>query len=188
MHILGLQGMPRRVYTYAADTGWGPLNFVSTLGALTIAISVLLFVVNVARTLARGEEAGRNPWGAGTLEWATDSPPPPGNFHPALAIAAREPLWEEGGIAGRVDGLGNDPPEVLVTSLLDGKAQHRTVFPTPTIWPLVAALATTLLFVGSIFTPWAVVWGSIPVAIALIAWFWPSKEETRKHLSVERKP
>ena len=75
-----------------------------------------------------------------------------------------------------------------MTSLLDARPQHRMVFPTPTIWPLVAALATTLLFVGSIFTPWAVVWGSIPVAITLIAWFWPTNEETRKHLSVERKP
>jgi cytochrome c oxidase subunit I+III len=188
MHILGLQGMPRRIYTYAADTGWGALNFISSLGAITIAVSVLLFIVNVARSSTRGARAGRDPWGASTLEWATDSPPPPGNFHPPVAVGGREPLWEEGGIAGRVDGLHDDPPELLVTSLLDAKPQHRIVFPTATIWPLVAAMATTVLFIGSIFTPWAVVWGSIPVAITLIGWFWPSKEETRKHIRVEVKP
>ncbi|HSU43351.1 MAG TPA: cytochrome c oxidase subunit I [Casimicrobiaceae bacterium] len=188
MHILGLQGMPRRIYTYAADTGWGPLNLISSLGAFTIALSVLLFIVNVAWSAKRGLQAGRDPWGASTLEWATDSPPPPGNFHPPLAVAGREPLWEEGGIAGRVDGLHDDPPELLVTSLLDATPQHRIVFPTPTIWPLVAAIATTVLFIGSIFTPWAIVWGSIPVAITLIGWFWPSKDETLKHRRVEVKP
>ena len=53
--------------------------------------------------------------------------------------------------------------------------------PAPTIWPLLAAIATTVMFVSSIFTPWAVVWGSIPIAIALIAWFWPTREEAAKH-------
>jgi cytochrome c oxidase subunit 1 len=77
---------------------------------------------------------------------------------------------------------------VLVTSLLDGSPHHRYAFPTPTIWPLLAAIATTVLFISSIFTPWAVVWGSIPVAITLIAWFWPGREETKKHLRMERLP
>jgi cytochrome c oxidase subunit I+III len=188
MHILGLQGMPRRVYTYAAETGWGTLNMISSLGALVIVSSVLLFIVNVVRSYRGGAAAGANPWGASTLEWACESPPAPGNFHPPVAVDGREPLWEPLGVIGRVDGLANDPPEVLVTTLLDAAPHHRMAFPTPTIWPLVAAIATAVMFVGSIFTPWAVIWGSIPIAIALIIWFWPTREETQKHRSVERKP
>jgi len=188
MHILGLQGMPRRVYTYAAESGWGTLNLISSIGAAIIVVSVLLFIVNVARSVRSGTPAGANPWGASTLEWATESPPPPGNFHPPLAVGGREPLWEQEGIVGRVDGLKNDPPEVLVTTLLDALPQHRFAFPTPTLWPLIAAIATTVMFVSSIFTPWAVIWGTIPIAIALIAWFWPSREETEKHKRMERAP
>ena len=181
MHILGLQGMPRRVYTYASESGWGALNLTSSLGAAMIVVSVLLFIVNVVHSRRHGAAAGANPWGASTLEWATPYPPPPGNFHPPLAVGGREPMWEQNAVSGRVEGLSNDPPEVLVTTLLDAEPHHRLAFPTPTLWPLITAIATTVMFVSSIFTPWAVVWGSIPIAIAMIAWFWPSKEEAAKH-------
>jgi len=62
------------------------------------------------------------------------------------------------------------------------------VFPRPTIWPLLTAIAVTVLFISSIFTPWAVVWASIPVTIALIAWFWPTRREAAEILALERKP
>jgi len=67
MHLLGLNGMPRRIYTYAAETGWGTLNLIATIGAAVIAFSVLIFIVNFARSLRNGDAAGDNPWGAGTL-------------------------------------------------------------------------------------------------------------------------
>ena len=70
--------------------------------------------------------------------------------------------------------------QVLVTKMLDGEPDHIEEFPTPTIWPLMAALSATGLFIGSIFTPWAVVWGSIPVAISLIGWFWPTKKSAEE--------
>ena len=73
-----------------------------------------------------------------------------------------------------------------MTTLLDASPHHRLAVPAPTIWPLLAAIATTVMFVSSIFTPWAVVWGSIPIAIALIAWFWPTSEEAAKHRNRER--
>ena len=79
-------------------------------------------------------------------------------------------------------------PETLVTSVVDALPDHRVVFPVATVWPLVSAMATTVLFIGSIFTPWAVVWGSIPVAIALTVWFWPTRRETEQHLALERGP
>jgi cytochrome c oxidase subunit 1 len=188
MHWLGLKGMPRRVYTYPADQGWDAMNLVATLGAVTIAISVLLFIINVWRSVRHGAPAGDNPWGASTLEWATTSPPPAANFVQLPVVHGREPLWEAWPNPRFVTGLALNQREMLTTTVLDALPDHRVVFPVPTLWPFVGAVATTVLFVGSIFTPWAVVWGSIPVAAALTAWFWPKRNETRGHLALEKQP
>jgi cytochrome c oxidase subunit I+III len=77
---------------------------------------------------------------------------------------------------------------VLTTTVLDAKPETRESFPVPTIWPFLGAGATTVLFVGSIFTPWAVVWGAVPVGIGLTAWFWPRLRENRAHLALEQAP
>ncbi|HTJ05258.1 MAG TPA: cytochrome c oxidase subunit I, partial [Caldimonas sp.] len=188
MHLLGLAGMPRRVYTYGAEMGWGNLNLLATVGAVTIAVSVLLFIVNVWRSLRVGEVAGADPWHAGTLEWSVASPPPACNFEAIPVVGGRDPLWEPAGIRGRVAGLAVDSREVLMTTVLDAEPETRESFPEPTIWPFVGAVATTVFFVGTIFTPWAVAWGSVPVAIALTAWFWPKRHENRAHLALERAP
>jgi cytochrome c oxidase subunit I+III len=188
MHLLGLRGMPRRVYTYPAEMGWGALNLVSSIGGAMVALGVLLFVVNVLHSRRKGAVAGDDPWRAGTLEWATSSPPPPGNFATPPVVASRYPLWSEGGIAGPVRGLADDRREVLVTSVLDAVPDHRAVMPHSTIWPFISAIAVTVLFVGSIFTPWAVVWGSVLAAVPLVAWFWPRKGPTRLNLQREVKP
>jgi hypothetical protein len=183
--------MPRRVYTYSAEMGWGTLNLISTLGAFTIAASVLLFVINAVTSLRRGTPASANPWGAGTLEWATASPPPSCNFVELPVVRARDPLWDpaaEPGSPRRVQGLAEDTREVLVTTLMEARPDHRMASPAPTPWPFWSAVATAVMFVGSIFTPWAVVWGSIPIAIAVIAWFWPTRAETRKSLEREKQP
>jgi cytochrome c oxidase subunit 1 len=87
-----------------------------------------------------------------------------------------------------VSGLAVDQREVLVTSVVEAHPDHRVVFPNPTPWPFLGAVATTILFIGSIFTPWAVVWGAVPVAIALTVWFWPRKDETQAHLALEKAP
>jgi cytochrome c oxidase subunit 1 len=188
MHLLGLHGMPRRVYTYPTEMGWGTMNAVASLGALTIAVSMLLFVINVWRSLRAGAPAGANPWGAGTLEWSTSSPPPACNFAAIPVVAGRDPLWEPGGQQAQVAGLSVDSRELLMTSVLDAKPETREAFPEPTIWPFAGAVATTVLFVGSIFTPWAIVWGALPVGIALTAWFWPRRRENRAHLALEQAP
>jgi cytochrome c oxidase subunit I+III len=188
MHHLGLYGMPRRVYTYPSNMGWNELNALASLGALMIAVSMLVFLVNVIRSYRGGAPAGDNPWGASTLEWATVSPPPVYNFARIPVVGGREPLWEPGGVQGRVDGLALDPPENLVTRVLDAAPDHRLAYPRPSIWPFISAIATTVLFIASIFNPWAIVWGSIPVAIALTAWFWPKTDETEESLALERKP
>ncbi len=93
-HILGLIGMPRRVYTYPDLPHWGTLNLVSTIGAFILALSVLVFIWNVIASLRNGKPAGDNPWDAWTLEWATTSPPPVHNFDRLPPIRGRRPLWD----------------------------------------------------------------------------------------------
>ena len=94
MHGQGVLGMPRRIYTYPADRGWEMWNLVTTLGVPLQIVAVLIFVVNVAVSLRRGERAGDDPWDAWTLEWATTSPPPEYNFETIPVTASRRPLWD----------------------------------------------------------------------------------------------
>ena len=94
MHIPGLLGMPRRIYTYDPGRGWETLNFITSLGALLQATGVLCLVVNLLRSWKRGEAAGDDPWDAWTLEWATSSPPPVYNFEAAPTVRSRRPLWD----------------------------------------------------------------------------------------------
>ena len=179
MHILGLMGMPRRVYTYTPEMGWDNLNLLSSAGAVIFAASFAVLIANVILSLRRGELAGDNPWGASTLEWATSSPPPPYNFARIPMITHRDALWVDSGTLPVVAGLSVERREVLLSSIADAEPHTREASPEPSIWPLLTAIATTVFFVGSIFTPWAVVWGTPPIAIALIGWFWPtgSKED-----------
>jgi cytochrome c oxidase subunit 1 len=188
MHILGLEGMPRRIYTYPAEMGWGGMNMTASIGAVVIAFSVLLFIINVARSYRGGQPAGDNPWGAGTLEWSMASPPPAGNFELMPVVHGRDPLWEPAGTPSHVTGLTSKHREVLITSVNDALLDHRMWLPTSSIWPLVAAVATTILFVGSIFTPWAVVWAAIPVAVATTLWFWPNRRISNIRKSSEVRP
>jgi cytochrome c oxidase subunit I+III len=176
MHVLGLHGMPRRVYTYLPELGWGPLNVAASSGALLMTVAVLLFLWDALRHRI-GAEAGANPWNSGTFEWATASPPPPGNFlHPPTA-GGRDPLWENPPDQPVITGLATAYREVLVTHVLDAEPDHRQKFPDPSVWPFLTAVTTTALFIGSIFTPWAVVWGAFPVFVTLTCWFWPKKPD-----------
>ncbi|MDB4947604.1 MAG: cytochrome oxidase [Gemmatimonadetes bacterium] len=173
MHFLGLLGMPRRVYTYSPDLGWGPLNMTATVGAFVIALSVLVFFANVARSLARGAPAGDDPWGADSLEWATASPPPPYNFRYPPVVQGRAALWSRTPDAPVVTGLRTDKPEILMTTLLDAEPESRHVHPQPTIWPLVTAIGLSVLLLSLIYTPWGLIWGAAAVSIGLIGWGWP---------------
>jgi cytochrome c oxidase subunit 1 len=192
MHLLGLQGMPRRIYTYPAEMGWGTMNLVATIGGVMIALSVLLFIINVLRSRRAGELAGADPWGAGTLEWSVASPPPMGNFELVPVVHGRFPLWqahqEPTKEPAYVTGLTSEHREVLITSVADAELDHRLWLPSSSIWPFLSAIAVTILFVGSIFTPWAVVWAAVPVAIATTFWFWPKKETVDKRVRGEVAP
>ncbi|HVL66494.1 MAG TPA: cytochrome c oxidase subunit I [Vicinamibacterales bacterium] len=184
-HILGVMGMTRRMYTYPPELDWGPLNMLSSAGAVLIALSLALFLFNVVTSLRRGAAAGDNPWGASTLEWATTSPPADYNFLPWPTVSGRDPLWERFPEQPVVAGLSHEKREVLVTHVMDAEPDHRKEFPGPSLWPFLAAVAVSGLFIGSILTPWAVVVGSLPTTIALIAWFWPRSGKPPDELSRE---
>jgi cytochrome c oxidase subunit 1/cytochrome c oxidase subunit I+III len=93
-HVLGIIGMPRRVFTYPDLPYWGKLNLISTVGAFILAVSVLVFIWNIIVSLRSGKPSGNNPWDAWTLEWATTSPPPVYNFDQVPPVRGRRPLWD----------------------------------------------------------------------------------------------
>ena len=173
MHILGLQGMPRRIYTYQPDMPWHGLNMFVSLSSVILVAGFLVFFIDAIRSARRGPPAGDNPWNASTLEWATSSPPPPYNFARIPVVGGSNPLWDKPDILTVAGGLRVDRREVVVTTLATARPEAREASPRNSIWPLWAAIATSVMLIWSIFSPWAVVWGSIPVAVALIGWFWP---------------
>src|SRR5687768_1581816 len=173
MHVLGLRGMPRRVYTYQPELGWTDLNLVASAGGVLFAASFVLLLWNVVQSLIKGAPAGENPWDAGTLEWATTSPPGVYNFTKIPLVTHREPLWAERDSLPVVSGLEVDARQLLVTTLTDARPDLRENTPDPSVWPLLSALAVGVAFILSIFTPWAVIWGGLIVAVTLVGWFWP---------------
>jgi cytochrome c oxidase subunit 1 len=94
MHIPGILGMPRRIYTYEPGRGWEIWNLIVTIGVVFQIAGVLVFVFNLLRSLVKGESAGSDPWDAWTLEWSTTSPPPEYNFAKIPVVRSRRPLWD----------------------------------------------------------------------------------------------
>ena len=176
MHQLGLQGMTRRIYTYAPETGWGTLNLIATIGAATIGLSVLTFIANVLWSRKHGLVAGPNPWGAASLEWATSSPPPSYNFLHVPTVKGLYPLWEQFQSTPVVTGLATAHREVLVTSTLDAVPDHRYHLPGDSIWPPLLAVVAAVPFVASVFHPAYFLLGVGLVFLVLFGWFWQGAE------------
>jgi cytochrome c oxidase subunit 1/cytochrome c oxidase subunit I+III len=184
MHISGLLGMPRRVYTYADGMGWDLLNLVTTIGSFVFAVGVLMFVGNVVISYRRGRAAGANPWDAPTLEWATASPPPPYNFVVIPTVQSRHPLWE--------DRLSETPSEqkshphaglvleqgreAIGTTSLDAQPDIILKMPGDSYAPLVFAIALTFVFIGLLAEAWwLVALAVIATGAAMIGWLWPER-------------
>jgi cytochrome c oxidase subunit I len=149
MHFVGLHGMPRRVYTYPSGLGFELLNQMETVGALILAVSFLVFVYNIYKTMKSGAQAPADPWNGATLEWSIPSPPQEWNFAEVPVVHGRDPLWEAKRERG---GPLPEPP------LVSGKGIH---LPAPSFWPLVAAVGVTLIFVGFILLPKVGPWGLV---------------------------
>ncbi|MFZ0558251.1 MAG: cytochrome c oxidase subunit I [Methylovirgula sp.] len=185
MHLTGLLGMPRRIYTYPAGVGWDTLNMITSIGAFLFAIGVLLTFINVFISLRRGKPAGANPWDAATLEWAVPSPPPPYNFAVIPTVASRHPLWESRLQESRGEssinrGLVLDHErETIATTPLDAEPDVILKMPSDSPAPFVLTLGATTFFVGLLFHdhfwPLAVV-GGLVAAAAILIWLWPERQ------------
>lgn len=152
MHLSGLLGMPRRVYTYQEGLGWEPFNLVSTIGAFIIAAAILVFLFNVVYSLLNEEIAAANPWNADTLEWATKTPSYQYGFRELPIVRSRHPLWEQEDLSSGtekeeafVQAFARWPKDYraqLVVSALDARPQEVIRIAGPSIWPIIASIST----------------------------------------------
>lgn len=190
MHILGLLGMPRRVYTYREGFGWETLNMVVSIGSFLFGFGVLLTVINVVRSRRHGTPAGANPWGADTLEWATSSPPAEHNFTATPIVKSRHPLWDQppmelagGGDDESVRAVGRDGAldrTMAVSTGMAAEPEDSQLIPTPTVLPLVLAFGLAVFFFGMLFQAALVGWiGVIVGAVGLGWWTWRTGDDLR---------
>jgi cytochrome c oxidase subunit I+III len=173
MHILGLHGMPRRVFTYLPQSGWQPLSLTATCGALLMGIATLIFLVNVIVSSRRGRPAGDDPWSAPDLEWSLPSPPPPYAFVLLPTVRDRYPLWTSTPDQPRVTGLHTRTRELFVTRILDAEPDHVSSLPVPTIVPFLLSLSAGACFIGACFHPRACLYGALTSIVPFTMWFWP---------------
>jgi cytochrome c oxidase subunit I len=183
MHITGLLGMPRRVYTYPAGIGLSVPNLISTIGAYILALGIIALVVNIFYSLRRGALAGPNPWDASTLEWSVPSPTPPYNFVVIPSVASRHPLWEdrlqEGHGRSALDrGLVLDHHhETVGVTALDGEPDVILKMPGESYMPLLMTLCLSAFFAGLLVHIWPLAGAGAALGIvAGIAWLWPLSE------------
>jgi cytochrome c oxidase subunit I len=162
MHILGLNGMPRRVYTYPEGLGFETLNRIETAGSLILALAFLVFIVNIIKTARGPRNAPADPWNAATLEWSIPSPPQEWNFAEVPTVHGRDPLWEAKRERG---GPLPEPPRV------SGQGIH---LPNPSYWPLVAAMGLLGVMVGLMaethLGPWGIIAGGVILLIGVFNW------------------
>jgi cytochrome c oxidase subunit I+III len=177
-HFLGAMGMPRRVFTYIEEVGWGELNLLSTVGAFIIALGVLLLVMNVlSALLSKVRPEARDPWRADSLEWATSSPPASYSFQHIPTVRSRYPRWFADGPEQPVVELRSDRRETPLTDAVDAIPQGRIVLPGPTLLPLYLAFSIAFAFLGLIAHPVMLLIGALFAGGLLLRWVWPPKHE-----------
>ncbi len=155
MHILGTEGMPRRIYTYESGMGWEMWNFIETIGTFFLAFSVLMFIYNVLVSLRSGEVASNDPWDAATLEWVVPSPPPSYNFLHIPHVTSRRPLWDAKYPHTTADdhhGEKSAPSQIRYEySHEDSPGAKEIHMPTLTFMPMVLSAGLTVAALGFIY-------------------------------------
>lgn len=180
MHIMAINGMPRRIYTYPSGLGVDGLNTLSTVGAFILGGGILLSIINFFWSRKYGAVAGKNPWNADTLEWSTLSPPPPyGSVH-LPRVRTRHPLWDD---YDEEYDPGNqrvfDRDRLTISStLLDGIPVALSQIPEDSLIPLFTTLSITLFF-AAILTKllWVALAAVVLSAILMAFWMWPKPQE-----------
>ena len=166
MHFLGLDGMPRRIYTYSEGMGWNLWNMVATIGAFIIGVSVLVFLHNVFHSMRRAERAPDDPWDARTLEWSISSPPPPYNFREIPTVHGKDPFWEQKYPHGQDDQPGELRPVAGASNGHNGQEDaHGIHMPGLSYYPIIVALG---LFVGAFLLMVHPTLGAIGIGISLL--------------------
>jgi cytochrome c oxidase subunit 1 len=158
MHWTGLLGMPRRVYTYSPDLGVTGLNQMSTIGAIGLGISVLLFVINLMTSLRYGEIASDDPWDGATLEWSIPSPPPIYNFARIPTVHSRDAWWgmkhpermhlDPDVVNPQVGGAHATATETGHVAVQTAAAPTVIHFPSPSYWPFLCAAGLATMAIG----------------------------------------
>jgi cytochrome c oxidase subunit 1 len=185
MHWLGLQGMVRRTWTYAAETGLGPWNFVVTVGAFIIAFSILIFMYNWWHSKRRGPVASIDPWDGRTLEWSIPSPPPEYNFAVLPEVHSLDDFWHRKYDEDPEGRPVRKPETDDALAQLEDEGRHPPKpihLPAPSIFPFLTALGIPLIAYGIIYhtSAWGkalLVLGALDVLSALLAWSMEPLEE-----------
>jgi cytochrome c oxidase subunit 1 len=182
MHFLGMEGQPRRTYTYPSGMGWDSLNLMATIGAFIIALSVLIFLVNVMVTLRKDDYCEEDPWDARTIEWMTSSPPPEYNFAEVPVVEHRDEFWHRKYTEddeGRLVKLP-DSERYVVPARRDPNEPHNIHMPSPSYWPFVLALGLPIMGYGFVFQYWwLLAIGALVTLYGLNAW--TSEPATEEH-------
>jgi cytochrome c oxidase subunit I+III len=171
MHLVGLDGMTRRVYTYHSGFGWGTSNLIETIGAFLLAVGLLMIFGNLAWSRFRGPPSGPDPFHGGTLEWTTSSPPPPYNFAVIPTVQSPYPNWDRTDTAVEV-GEGHETP---TSTVRDGLLDEVVEMPSESGWPIVLAAIVSVLFV-MLLTSHVIVAGIFAAVAALVLAAWHFRE------------
>jgi cytochrome c oxidase subunit I+III len=179
MHLTGLLGMPRRVFTYDAGLGWDWPNFISSMGSFVMAFGFAVALIDLVLAIAFGRRASRNPWDAGTLEWAMPTPVPTYNFASLPEVAGHDPLYRDHGLAAALAageghlGRARGVRETLGVDIVSGRVTEIVVLPGNSWLPILTASATGSFFLAMLF---GFYWLA-PLALALVTvlgWLWAS--------------
>jgi len=184
MHMLGLLGMTRRVYTYPSGLGWGAYNLSETVGAFILTAGLLMIAANLVYSRFRGPAAGPDPFGGGTLEWATTSPPPPYNFPVIPVVRSAYPNWDpEDREADRArlrrgELVFDEGHETPAATVVDAVPDEVLEMPSESPWPLVLSVCVAGLFVMLLVRHFVVAGVFVLFALlVLAAWHWKEPQE-----------